>query len=167
MRGLGRSAAYETSPIVDLSSFTTIRFDAVSFTYKDPDGNASFQVGPIEGEIRRGEILFLVGGNGSGKTTFLKLFTALYLPASGVIRVDDREIGPDKVQSYRNLFSAIFSDFHLFDKLHGLQDAAPERVNALLELMEISHKTSFHKGRFTNTHLSTGQRGNRRTLPFP
>ena len=90
-----------------------------------------------------------MGGNGSGKTTLLKLFTALYWPAQGAIRVDDVAIGPANIQSYRNLFSAIFSDFHLFDKLHGLSDAAPERVNALLRLMEISDKTAFGNGRFT------------------
>jgi putative ATP-binding cassette transporter len=155
---LAKSAAQEISPQVDMRSFHAIRFDGVSFTYRDADGNATFQAGPIDGEVRRGEILFLVGGNGSGKTTFLKLFTALYWPAEGCIRVDNVAIGPANIQSYRNLFSAIFSDFHLFDKLHGLSDAAPERVNALLELMEISGKTAFRDGRFTNTHLSTGQR---------
>ena len=155
---LATSIGHEASPLVDLSAFNSIRFEGVGFTYRAPDGSASFQAGPIDGEVRRGEILFLIGGNGSGKTTFLKLFTALYPPAEGSIRIDDVEVGPDNIQSYRNLFSAIFSDFHLFDKLHGLSDAAPERVNKLLELMEISHKTAFSNGRFTNTHLSTGQR---------
>ena len=156
--GLAKSAGYETSPLVDLSSFSAIRFEGVCFSYRHPAGNATFQVGPFDGEVRRGELLFLVGGNGSGKTTFLKLFTALYSPAQGAIHVDDTEIGPANVQSYRNLFSAIFSDFYLFEKLHGLSEAAPERVNALLRLMQISSKTSFAEGRFTDTHLSTGQR---------
>jgi putative ATP-binding cassette transporter len=115
-------------------------------------------VGPIDAEIQRGEILFLIGGNGSGKTTFLKLFTALYRPTQGAIYVDDVEIGPTNIQSYRNLFSAIFSDFYLFEKLHGLSTADPDRINALLRLMEISDKTSFKDGRFTNLNLSTGQR---------
>jgi putative ATP-binding cassette transporter len=157
-RGLKKTAENEASPEIDLSDFQTIGLEGVCFHYRDPDGNATFQVGPIAGEVRRGEILFLVGGNGSGKTTFLKLFTALYWPSAGTIRVDDRVIGPANIQSYRNLFSAIFSDFHLFDKLHGLRDAAPERVNALLKLMEISGKTAFVDGRFSTTHLSTGQR---------
>ncbi|HLM98348.1 MAG TPA: cyclic peptide export ABC transporter [Bryobacteraceae bacterium] len=156
--GLAQSAEHEVSPLIDMSSFHTIRFEGVSFTYRDSDGNATFQVGPIDGEVRRGEILFLVGGNGSGKTTLLKLFTALYWPAQGAMRVNDVEIGPANIQSYRNLFSAIFTDFHLFDKLHGLRDAAPKRIDELLQLMEISEKTAFREGRFTNTHLSTGQR---------
>jgi putative ATP-binding cassette transporter len=155
---LAKSAGHEAAPLTDMSAFKGIRFDGIGFTYLDPDGNATFQVGPIDCTIRHGEMLFLVGGNGSGKTTFLKLFTALYQPQQGAIRVDDEQIGPANMQSYRNLFSAIFSDFHLFDKLHGLSDAAPERVNALLKLMEISHKTAFVDGYFTNTRLSTGQR---------
>jgi len=157
-KGLAQSAGYENAPLVDMSSFDVIRLGGVYFSYKDPEGTATFQVGPIDGEIRRGEVLFLIGGNGSGKTTLLKLFTALYRPTRGAIYVDDVEIGPANIQSYRNLFSAIFSDFHLFEKLHGLSAAAPERVNELLRLMEISDKTGFSEGRFTNTHLSPGKR---------
>jgi len=156
--GLAKSTVREEAPLVDMSSFGAIRLQGITFAYRDAEGNPLFEVGPIDGEVRRGEILFLVGGNGSGKTTLLKLFTALYLPSEGTIRVDDVAIGPANIQSYRNLFSAIFSDFHLFNKLHGLRDAAPERVNELLRLMDISHKTAFADGRFSNIHLSTGQR---------
>jgi putative ATP-binding cassette transporter len=156
--GLAHSMEKEAAPLVDLSSFATIRLEGICFAYADPDGNPTFQVGPIDGEIRRGEVLLLVGGNGSGKTTLLKLLTALYRPTRGGIKVDDLEIGPTNVRSYRNLFSAIFSDFYLFEKLHGLSAADPERVNALLRLMQISDKTAFSEGRFTNINLSTGQR---------
>jgi cyclic peptide transporter len=156
--GLAKTAKYESEPLTDMSSFGTIRFVGLCFHYTDPDGKVTFQVGPIDGEIRRGETIILVGGNGSGKTTLLKLFTALYWPTQGAIHVDDVEIGPANIQSYRNLFSAIFSDFHLFEKLHGLSSADPARVNALLRRMEVSDKTAFSEGRFTNTHLSTGQR---------
>ena len=156
--GLAHSMEEAAAPLIDLSSFSTIRLEGVCFAYKDPDGNTTFQVGPIDGEIRRGEVLLLVGGNGSGKTTLLKLLTALYRPTQGAIKVDDLEIGPANVRSYRNLFSAIFSDFFLFEKLHGLSAADPERVNALLRLMQISDKTAFSEGRFTNINLSTGQR---------
>jgi putative ATP-binding cassette transporter len=155
---LARSVASEAAPLTDLSGFKTIKFSGVCFTYRDPDGNTTFQVGPLEGEVRHGELLFLIGGNGSGKTSFLKLFTALYHPTAGAILVDDVQIGPANVQSYRDLFAAIFSDFYLFEKLHGLAQVPPERVNALLQLMGLAHKTAFSGGRFTNTHLSTGQR---------
>jgi len=157
-QALARSANGEEAPLDGMQDFQTIRFEGLCFTYQAPDGSAGFQVGPIDWEVRRGEILFLAGGNGSGKTTLLKLFTALYQPMQGCIRVDGSEIVAANVQSYRNLFSAIFSDFHLFDKLHGLRDTAPERVDELLRRMEISQKTAFRDGRFSNILLSTGQR---------
>jgi len=155
---LAKSAGYENAPLIDMTTFNTIRFDGICFNYHSPDGSTSFHVGPIDGKVQRGEILFLIGGNGSGKTTFMKLFTALYQPEQGSIYVDDVPITPANVQSYRNLFSAIFSDFHLFDKLHGLKNAAPERVSELLKLMEISNKTMLRDGSFSTTQLSTGQR---------
>jgi putative ATP-binding cassette transporter len=155
---LKKTSGHEAAPLADMSGFGAIHFEGITFRYHDREGNATFQVGPINAEVRKGEVLFLVGGNGSGKTTLLKLFTALYWPEQGAIRVDGEAVGAANIQSYRHLFSAIFSDFHLFDKLHGLRQVAPERVNQMLELMEISHKTAYRDGRFTNTQLSTGQR---------
>ncbi|MEE7627790.1 cyclic peptide export ABC transporter [Methylobacter sp. Wu8] len=142
----------------EFNDFKTIRFDQVGFIYADPDGLPSFQIGPITTTVNRGEILFLIGGNGSGKTSFMKLFTLLYLPTSGTIFVDDQPIDDGNIISYRNLFSAIFSDFYLFDKLYGVGDVPPERVQELLKLMGIAHKTGIKNGCFTNTNLSTGQR---------
>jgi len=142
----------------EFDDFKTIRFDQISFIYADPDGSPNFQIGPITTTVNRGEILFLIGGNGSGKTSFMKLFTLLYLPTSGTIFVDDQPIDDLNIISYRNLFSAIFSDFYLFDKLYGVGDIPQERVQELLKLMGIDHKTSIKNGSFTNTNLSTGQR---------
>ena len=156
--GLARSPGGEDAPLDGLRDFQSIRFEGLGFSYLSPDGTTGFEVGPIDLEVRRGETLFLIGGNGSGKTTLLKLFTALYRPMQGCIRVDGAAIGPANVQSYRDLFSAIFSDFHLFDKLHGLREVAPERVDELLREMDIAYKTSFRDGRFSNLNLSTGQR---------
>jgi putative ATP-binding cassette transporter len=140
------------------NDFKTIRFDQISFIYADPDGLPNFQIGPVTATVNRGEILFLVGGNGSGKTSFMKLFTLLYLPTSGTILVDEEPIDDHNIISYRNLFSAIFSDFYLFDKLYGVGDIPEERVQELLKLMGIEHKTGIKNGRFTNINLSTGQR---------
>src|SRR5439155_24753682 len=60
--------------------------------------------------------------------------------------------------AYRSLFATVFADFHLFDRLYGLRDVDPARVQALLETMDIASKTSFRDGAFTNLDLSTGQR---------
>ena len=156
-QGLAQSAAAQERPLEDLD-FQSIRCEGLGFSYRVPGDSASFQIGPIDLELRRGETLFLVGDNGSGKTTLLKLMTALYHPMEGCIRVDGEEILTHNRQSYQNLFSAIFSDFHLFDKLHGLRGMAPERVNALLRQMNLFHKTEFRDGGFSSIALSTGQR---------
>jgi len=55
-----------------------------------------------------------MGGNGSGKTTFLKLLTALYSPNAGRLLVDNRAIEEPDLQYYRALFSAVLTDFYLF-----------------------------------------------------
>jgi len=69
-QGLAKSAEYEDAPLVDLSSFEAIRLNGVCFTYKDSDGNATFQVGPVDAEIRRGEILFWLGATAAVKRPY-------------------------------------------------------------------------------------------------
>ena len=59
---------------------------------------------------------------------------------------------------YREMFSIIFTDYHLFDRLYGMSDVDEARVNELIELMQLSSKTKYVDGQFTNTSLSTGQK---------
>jgi putative pyoverdin transport system ATP-binding/permease protein len=139
--------------------FGTISIDSAVFAYTPREGaNGTFSVGPLTTRIRRGETIFIVGGNGSGKTTVLKLLTGLYHPHCGSILVDRELMTRDNVQDYRELFSTVFSQFHLFDRLYGLEDVDPKRVSAILEEMQLSEKTRFEEGRFTDLNLSTGQR---------
>lgn len=138
--------------------FSTIEFENVLFQYTDANGHALFTVGPVNLTIRQGEILFVIGGNGSGKSTFLKLLTGLYYPVSGRIRLDGQEVNQANYQTFRELFSIIFTDFHLFDKLYGLDMVDTEKVAALLSVMKLDKKTTFKDGAFSNIHLSTGQR---------
>jgi putative ATP-binding cassette transporter len=117
-----------------------------------------FSVGPLNLTIARGETIFLVGGNGSGKTTMLKVLTGLYLPQRGGLKVDHTLIDRHNVQSYRELFSTVFTQFHLFDRLYGLEHVDEARVMSVLEDLQLADKTRFENGRFTNLDLSTGQR---------
>lgn len=139
-------------------NFHTITLEDVMFGYTDAEGRQLFSVGPVNEDIRQGEVLFVIGGNGSGKSTFLKLLTGLYAPRSGGIRIDDITLDPDSVASYRELFSIVFTDFHLFERLYGIKDIDPGRVNNLIREMDLDKKTSFAQGGFTNVNLSTGQR---------
>jgi putative ATP-binding cassette transporter len=129
-----------------------------NFSFRDHEGNPVFTVGPVNLDIKPGEVTFLVGGNGSGKSTLLKMITGLYPLSSGSLTIDRHEITDENRTWAREHFSAIFADFHLFDHFYGLSDTPPEKVNALIEQMRLSHKTQYRDGSFTNLELSTGQR---------
>lgn len=154
--------AFEELPFSD-----NIRFHNLSFAYPPVKGrDYIFEVGPIDLTIKKGELIFITGGNGSGKSTFLKLMTGLYQPKAGQILVDVDEAGrpdttvtPANYQQYRNLFTTIFTDFHLFDKLYGIKNTDPAAINEVLKNMELSaDKTTYREGGFTNLRLSTGQK---------
>jgi putative ATP-binding cassette transporter len=136
--------------------FKTISLESAVFSYAD--GTETFTVGPVDLSIRRGEMLFIVGGNGSGKSTLLKLLTGLYQVKSGVLRLDHEALNTGNLQSYRELFSAIFTDFHLFDRFYGLEEVYHQKVEALIREMQLQDKTKFEAGRFSNLNLSTGQK---------
>ena len=123
----------------------------------DSAGLTTFTAGPLDFTLRRGETVFMTGGNGSGKSTALKLLCGLYRPDGGRILCDGTPIDTDNRQQYREIFSGVFTDFHLFDRLYGI-DADPGDVARLIARMELSDKVGFEKGRFSTSDLSTGQR---------
>jgi putative pyoverdin transport system ATP-binding/permease protein len=141
-----------------LRGFASITFRQIEFLHKDSRGETTFRMGPINFDIRRGEMVFLVGGNGSGKSTLLKVITALYRPGGGRILVDGQALTRDEYPAYRSCFAAIFSDYHLFSRMYGLENVADEQVQSLLKLMRLEEKTAFRNGRFETQELSTGQR---------
>jgi len=98
------------------------------------------------------------GRNGSGKTTFLKLLTGLYKPQKGEIEENERVVPFNSNQIYRESFAAVFSDFHLFQKLHGLHQTNPGKTAELLALFQLDYKTKRIGDSFSNLDLSTGQR---------
>ena len=154
---LDRSLGAAVENVESVRSFQTISFDDVVFRYAGEAGE-SFTVGPIDLTIRSGEVLFIAGGNGSGKSTFLKLLTALYFPSEGTIRVDGIPVAEENYESYRTLFSTVFTDFHLFPRLYGLEDVPQETIDRELRTIELEDKTRVVDSTFETLDLSGGQR---------
>jgi putative ATP-binding cassette transporter len=138
--------------------FQNIAFQDYQFSYRDDQGKPVFTTGPWELSLKRGEVVFLTGGNGAGKSTALRLLCGLLEPDAGTLTVDGQEVTSKERQHFREIFSAVFADFHLFERLYGAEDVPTKRVNELLELMQLEDKVDYTEGRFSQTKLSTGQR---------
>ena len=132
---------------------------SVTHTYYREGENSSFTLGPIDLSFRPGELVFLAGGNGSGKTTLAKVLTGLYAPESGEIYLDGRLISDRSIESYRQMFSAVFSDFYLFEKLLGLGHADLDgEAQRYLSQLQLAHKVQISGGQLSTIDLSQGQR---------
>jgi putative ATP-binding cassette transporter len=119
------------------SASPAIEMRGVRFSYRDHAGQPDFTVGPVDLKVTPGEVLFIVGGNGSGKSTFLKLLTGLYPTQEGVIAMNGVELNASTATWYRAAFAGVLSDYHLFD---------------------LESKTELVDDRFTTTDLSAGQK---------
>lgn len=139
--------------------WTRIDLHGVTHAYRGRVEDEHFMLGPIDLTIEPGDLLFLVGGNGSGKTTFVKVLTGLYAPESGAVLLDGRPIDDANRERYRQLFSAVFSDFHLFDRLLGVDPAGVDgAARVYLERLQLDGSVRVRDGVFSSTDLSQGQR---------
>ncbi|MBS0172291.1 MAG: cyclic peptide export ABC transporter [Nitrospira sp.] len=118
-----------------------------------------FNLGPLDLSIRSGELVFVIGGNGSGKSTFVKVLTGLYLPQQGQVTLNGEPITPATQDWYRQHFAAVFSDFYLFKKLLGLDPSLiASQANGWLNTLRINHKVTIQDGEYSTINLSQGQR---------
>lgn len=88
-----------------------IEFRNVSFKYPGSEKDALHRVNM---KFRVGERLALVGQNGSGKTTFIKLLCRLYDPTEGEVLLNGINIREYNYTEYMSIFSVVFQDFKLF-----------------------------------------------------
>lgn len=89
--------------------FRSLEFKNVSFSYKDKK-----IIHDLSFKINKGEIAALVGHNGAGKTTIIKLMLRLYDPDSGTILYNGKDIKTYNLKAYRDIFATTFQDFKLF-----------------------------------------------------
>lgn len=143
----------------DQQSWESLVFSRVTHAYPYEGEDHGFILGPIDFTLAPGELVFVTGGNGSGKTTFAKLLTALYTPESGSIYLDGRPVLEENKENYRQLFSVVFSDFHLFETLLGLEKTNLDvRANQYLAQLHLTDKVRVEESRLSTTKLSQGQR---------
>ncbi|HEF3470215.1 multidrug ABC transporter permease/ATP-binding protein [Campylobacter coli] len=137
-----------------IKDWRQISFKNTSFSYDD-----NFHLNPVNLDLKKGESIFLIGKNGSGKSTFCMLLTGLFKPSEGEIFVDDMKIDDDNLDVYRSLVSAVFSDFHLFTKTLAKEKFADEeKIASWLEFLELKGKTRVEDHELVLTKLSTGQK---------
>jgi putative ATP-binding cassette transporter len=157
--GLSLEAAPPTPEVGAVSAYGTIALRGVTHEYQGEGGDGNFTLGPVDLTVRPGEIVFVVGGNGSGKSTLVKLLTGLYAPQSGEILLDGRPVTDATRAAYRQLFSAVFSDWYLFDRLYGIDpNATRTDIERYLHELKLATKVQVRNGIFSTTALSQGQR---------
>jgi putative pyoverdin transport system ATP-binding/permease protein len=158
---LASRAENSTVPLDIKSSWHRLEINEATHTYYTDQEDGNFKIGPINLTLYPQELVFIVGGNGSGKSSLAKLITGLYIPESGEICFDGKLITDDNREWYRQHFSVIFADFYLFDELFGLENDnsnLDKQAQGYLKLLQLEHKVTIENGVLSTTSLSQGQR---------
>ncbi|HRI61658.1 MAG TPA: ATP-binding cassette domain-containing protein, partial [Saprospiraceae bacterium] len=113
--------------------------------------------------IPENSIVALIGPSGCGKSTLLRSLNRMHdlnpaVRMRGEILLDGRRVNKATRDEYRELFSAIFFDYHLFRRLYGVPDVDPAELRQLLTKFRLEDKTGLINGEFRTLDLSGGQR---------
>ncbi len=129
---------------------------------KSADQIKTFEVGPVDVEIKRGEITFITGGNGSGKSTLCKVISLHYIHTDGQITYDhDNIIDKNNITNFRHEINCIYSDYYLFDKALNQKSISAdyeEQIHQYLKAFNLEGKVEYKDGNFSTLKLSDGQR---------
>ncbi|KID59032.1 cyclic peptide transporter [Pseudoalteromonas luteoviolacea] len=139
-------------------NFDELKLEGAYYQHGQKGGDRPFFVGPVDLSLKRGQVTFITGGNGSGKTTFIRMLTGLYELQGGQILVDGQPITDNLKEAYRSLFTAVFADFHLFKQLYGIHHTSQEEIDDWLAFLEMNTKVKVVDGEFSSIDLSSGQR---------
>ena len=135
-------AAKDNTPKAEPEGETVIKAKDVFYRYSKDSGDV---LRDLNFEMKKGELLCILGGNGSGKSTTLKAISSLIKPQRGKIEVKGRQaMLPQNPQA---LFTEITCEEELLEALHYTKISDKEKVDAvndMLELMEISHLRKSH-----------------------
>lgn len=166
-------AQYQSTFTTDIvvNNWQSISFNDIGYRYASNDTTAN-EVVVKENEqasdilksvnltLKRGDVVFLIGANGSGKSTLAKIITGIFTPSIGAVKIDSQRVDSQNNADYRQLFSAIFSDQHLFKQLIGREGQQPDEalVNTWLHKLNLQDKVSVTDNQLSTDKLSQGQR---------
>lgn len=155
-RGSNEETDPEHKPMPAWNSLELVR---VTHSYYSENHQSPFMLGPISLRLEPGELVFLIGGNGSGKTTFAKLLIGLYAPEDGEILLNGESTNDENQERYRQLFSVVFTDFYLFDSLLGLEKVDLDaKAKEYLTQLQLTQSVEVKDGKLSTLNLSQGQR---------
>lgn len=132
----------EGKELIDADRNHIIEFRNVSFQYS---GSDVYALKNINITIPFGQKLSIVGENGAGKTTFVKLMTRMYDPTEGEILLDGVNIKTIDYEQYMSIFSSVFQDYRLFsfsikDNVAFAQPMDEDKVRDILEYVGFGEK---------------------------
>ena len=153
--GLSADSSEEQALPTVTPPFESLELRGVTYGYTSPDGRG-FALGPVDLTVSAGEELFIAGGNGSGKTTLAKLVTGLYAPDEGQVLLNGQVVSNAIRGNYRQLFSTVFVEGHIFDRLLGA-DLDQVRLRHFARQLEIEKYVDVETGRLNAGKLSRGQ----------
>ncbi|MDH6492291.1 ABC transporter ATP-binding protein [Streptomyces sp. SAI-127] len=136
LRRRGREwSASETGRLPLLAERPAIRFEAVSFHYP---GSPHKVFDGLTLDVRPGEVTAIVGGNGVGKTTLIKLLAGLYRPTGGRILLDGQDLTSVRIDDWRRRLTVVFQDFvrYPLSVADNVWLSAPEQDSHEAELLE-------------------------------
>jgi len=137
-------------------NFSFLKFNNISFAYDNDAIEKSFALGPINLSIEKGETIFIVGGNGSGKSTFINILTGLYQPSEGEIILNSVSINQNT--EIQNLIAAVFTDNHIFSYNYDNYSLEQNKeYQELLKLMELDKVVLDDKEESARRSFSKGQ----------
>ncbi|MEM7761282.1 MAG: cyclic peptide export ABC transporter [Cyanobacteria bacterium P01_A01_bin.40] len=141
------------------NKINSLELKNISYQYYSQDLDNNFHLGAINLKLFSGEIVFFVGGNGSGKSTLAKLIAGLYIPNNGKIELNNITIDDGNRDWYSQHFSAIFSDYYLFDRLLDFKyKQFNSQIQKYLVKLNLHHKVYITNGCLSTIALSQGER---------
>jgi putative ATP-binding cassette transporter len=139
-------------------AFQSLFLNHIHFQYKNAYGE-SFNVGPIKLSFDSGTITFIQGGNGSGKTSLMMVLIGLYENLRGSIELNGIVLNEHNLAHYRQKFSVIFADGHLFRELPVVSSQENiEKANHYIDRLGLHGKVSINNNTFSTLDLSMGQK---------